>query len=114
MLNAAGIVILVLLVPLDVVELLKKLLIELGPYLVLLPNRIANSWRTTAVALLPDSAGWLWLVLVTVCLLCHVLIWLLVEVPKLDCVNPKLDGRYEAEKTTTECKSVSVSLSSNC
>ena len=56
MLNAAGIVILVLLVPLDVVELLKKLLIELGPYLVLLPNRIANSWRTTAVALLQDSA----------------------------------------------------------
>ena len=40
-------------------------------------------------------------------LLCHVLIWLLVEVPKLDC-------RYEAEKTTTECKSVAASLSSNC
>ena len=47
-------------------------------------------------------------------LLCHVLIWLLVEVPKLDCVNPKLDGRYEAEKTTTECKSVAASLSLNC
>ena len=29
-------------------HLVRRLLIELGPYLVLLPNRIANSWRVSA------------------------------------------------------------------